>query len=320
MTGVFLLFFRLGWNLRFKEKSLTEAQIVCSSLLCSYTMIYAGSFRSLFMLAYIIGIMFGSTQVTMRQLARLAMLPVLVYPVVALVARSLNPAAFDWRIDFLNWFALCVLMLFTVMLVGNLMRLRARVKASNADLESALAKLTIMAERDELTGLYNRRHLLDTLEREKSRVDRSGSSTFCVCLIDLDHFKRINDTFGHGHGDTVLRKFARVAEQGIRGADCLGRWGGEEFLLLQPETSADAAEACVQRIQAELERTAFEGLPVELRVTLSAGIAQYRTGASVTHLIEHADRALYRAKRNGRNRVVKAETMEDVVSAGYEDA
>lgn len=320
VSAVFHLIIQSGWNLRVKEKSMTEAQIVCSALLCSYTLIYAGSFRGLFMLAYVVGLMFSSTQVTMRQLIRLALLPVLLYPVVALIARAVDPATFDWRVDVVYWISLCVLMLFTAMLVGKLMRLRLRLKASNTELESALAKLTIMAERDELTGLYNRRHLMDVLEREKSRADRSGGNTFCVCLIDLDHFKRVNDTFGHGNGDTVLRTLARVAEQCIRGADCLGRWGGEEFLLLQPETSVESAEVCVQRIRAELERTAFEGLPAELRVTLSAGIAQYQHADSVTNLIDRADRALYQAKRNGRNRVMKAEMAEAGVSVGYEDA
>jgi diguanylate cyclase (GGDEF)-like protein len=308
VSVIFIAAIQHGWNLRFKDPSMTEAQIACSAVLCSYILIYAGPFRGVFMFAYVIGLMFGGTQLSVKQLVRLAFIPVTLFPIASLIAARLDPAAADWRVEFVHWISLCVILAFTAMLTGNLSRLRARLRASNAELETALAKLTDMAVHDELTGLYNRRYLLDMLRREKARADRSGG-TFCVCVLDIDHFKRINDTYGHGQGDIVLRSFARLAAQDLRAVDLLGRWGGEEFLLLLPETSSDLAEKCPQRIQTELADTSFDGLESDFRITVSAGIAQYCRGMGIDELIDQADRAMYAAKHAGRNRIVKAEAQ-----------
>lgn len=307
VNTTFLLIIRRDWNLRFADPSLTEAQVICAALMCSYAIIYAGPLRGVFMFGYVIGLMFGGSQVTMRQMKGLAAAPMVLYPLAVGIAVYLQPASVDWRIEFVYWFSLCVIMVFTAILVGNLARLRKRLKASSAELDAAMAQLAEMAVRDDLTRLYNRRHMLDMLEREKSRADRSDESGFCVCMIDIDHFKNVNDTYGHGDGDTVLRTFASTAEHCIRSADVLARWGGEEFLLLLPQTPIELAEACVERIRAELQHTAFDGLPADFRITISAGVAQYRSGTTIKSLIECADQALYQAKRTGRNRVVLGE-------------
>lgn len=307
VSAVFLTTIRLGWNLRFKDPMLAEAQIACSVILCSYTLIYAGPLRGVFMFAYVIGILFGGTHLSTCQLARLAALQVTLFPLAGYLAARLDPVAVDWRIEFVNWISLCVILAFSAILVVNLTRLRARLKASNVELESALVLLSDMATHDDLTGLFNRRYLLDVLDHEKNQADRGSGGTFCICLLDIDHFKQVNDTYGHGYGDSVLRTFAQVAERGIRAADLMCRWGGEEFLWLLPQTSGELAEACAERIKSDLEKTVFDGLAPEFRVTMSVGIAQYRPGKTIKELIERADAALYSAKRAGRNRIVLAD-------------
>jgi len=302
LCALFMAAIRSGWNLRLRDPSMTQAQIACSAVLCSYAAIYSGPMRGAFMLAYVIGLMFGGTQLSVRQMAVLAVIPVLLFPLSAVVAARENPAAIDWRIEFVYWIALCVILGFTVMLVGNLGRLRKRLREANAELEAALERLTDVAVHDELTGLYNRRYLLDMLRREKSRADR-GEIPFCVSILDIDHFKRVNDTYGHSGGDAVLRAFAGAALGQVRSSDLLGRWGGEEFLLLLPKTSIDEAEACLQRIKGELERAAFDGVAAKASITFSAGIAQYQPGKTIDELIERADRAMYAAKHAGRNRI-----------------
>ena len=304
-SATFFIIVRLGWNLRFKDPSMAQAQIVCGILLCSYMLIHVGPFRSVFMLSYVIALMFSGTRLTTWQLARLASLPAALFPMVVYIAAYRSPGSIDWRTEFISWIALCAILISTVMMVGNLSRLHKKLKASNAELELALGRLTEMAVRDDLTGLHNRRYMLDMLGHEKSRADRSVDGAFCVCMLDIDHFKRVNDTYGHGDGDTVLRTFAKVVERSIRSADLVARWGGEEFLLLLPQTPLELAVSCVERIKAELENTAFDGLPPELRITISAGAAQYR-GEKIKDLIERADQAMYEAKRNGRNRIVTA--------------
>jgi len=132
---------------------------------------------------------------------------------------------------------------------------------------------------------------------------RSGHS-FCVAIIDIDHFKQINDRFGHAAGDAVLQRFAREALGAIRVADVLARWGGEEFVLLLSDARLPLARSGVDRV-----RLRFEGLTLlaedpALRVTISAGLTEHLAGESVAEALARADRALYEAKAEGRNRLV----------------
>jgi diguanylate cyclase (GGDEF)-like protein len=170
-------------------------------------------------------------------------------------------------------------------------------------LEQALRIINELAIRDELTGSHNRRHLLELIEHEKERSARFGGQ-FCLCLLDIDYFKRINDTRGHLAGDTVLRHFAAAVQGQIRDCDSFGRYGGEEFLLMLPETSLDEAMVLAERARANTEKLGFAGLP-GLAITVSIGIAEFRPGEPVAQTIARADEALYLAKSNGRNRVVR---------------
>jgi diguanylate cyclase (GGDEF)-like protein len=169
-------------------------------------------------------------------------------------------------------------------------------------LEQALKIINELAIRDELTGSHNRRHLIQLIENEKERTARLGS-LFCLCLLDIDYFKRINDTYGHSAGDTVLREFAATVQHQIRESDSFGRYGGEEFLLMLPETSIDEARILAERVRANIEKLGFTDLP-DLAVTVSIGIAEFRTNESIGQTVARADEALYLAKSSGRNRVV----------------
>ena len=176
-------------------------------------------------------------------------------------------------------------------------------------------QLREQANLDPLTGLYNRRYLDITLARELARCEREGQS-MSLMLIDIDHFKQVNDTFGHQAGDEVLKKLAVMLSDQARNADVVCRYGGEEFLLLLPNMSADKALA-----RAEHWRTAFAGTTVlfhefQLQVTLSIGIATYpEHGASQEVLVRCADHALYQAKTQGRNRVVLFGTASADIAA-----
>jgi diguanylate cyclase (GGDEF)-like protein len=169
-------------------------------------------------------------------------------------------------------------------------------------LEQALKIINELAIRDELTGSHNRRHLIGLIENEKERTARLGS-LFCLCLLDIDHFKRINDTYGHQAGDTVLREFAATVQRQIRDSDSFGRYGGEEFLLMLPETSINEAQALAERVRASIARLGFSALP-DLAVTVSIGVAEFRVDEPIAQTVARADEALYQAKSGGRNRVV----------------
>jgi diguanylate cyclase (GGDEF)-like protein len=170
-------------------------------------------------------------------------------------------------------------------------------------LEQALKIINELAIRDELTGSHNRRHLIKLIENEKDRTARLGS-LFCLCLLDIDFFKRINDTYGHSAGDTVLREFALTVQRQIRESDSFGRYGGEEFLLMLPETTIDEAIVLAERVRLSIEKLAFRDVAPDLIVTVSIGIAEFRSGESIAQTVARADEALYRAKSSGRNRIV----------------
>ncbi|MCA1244945.1 diguanylate cyclase [Massilia sp. MS-15] len=188
-------------------------------------------------------------------------------------------------------------------------------------LQSAMATIHELAIRDELTGCHNRRFLLGLVEREKERSDRSARP-FCLCLFDIDFFKRINDTYGHGAGDQVLRCFAQAVKGEIRASDAFGRYGGEEFLLMLPETPVPDALVLAERVRIATAglRCATEtgtggggGGDAELiTLTVSVGVAAYRPGEPSAHTIARADEALYLAKALGRNRVQCHEADEQL--------
>lgn len=163
------------------------------------------------------------------------------------------------------------------------------------------------AQRDGLAGCFNRRYVLAALEEQKQLADESGIP-LCLAVLDLDHFKCINDQLGHLGGDEVLRTFARIAQQGVRGGDIFGRYGGEEFILIFPGTSLLPALNTCERIRAQVENHAWTGL-LRGRVTVSIGVTQYVLGESLLEFFARADTAMYMAKEGGRNQVVVEEPV-----------
>ena len=182
---------------------------------------------------------------------------------------------------------------------------RNRLRQQRRELEEALAKVQELATRDGLTGLYNRRHMQELLDGSVERLERYGER-FSVALIDLDHFKRINDAYGHRVGDEVLVSFSRIAAAVLRETDVLARWGGEEFIMLFPNSSSPQAMAPLWRLQSQLRQAVVSSSRPDLRVTFSAGVAIHVANASLGQTLERADTALYEAKRLGRDRVLSA--------------
>jgi diguanylate cyclase (GGDEF)-like protein len=160
------------------------------------------------------------------------------------------------------------------------------------------------ASTDTLTKLYNRRHITDLLNQELKRAGRRDAP-FCLIMFDLDHFKSVNDNYGHDTGDRVLLNVAKTISERLRELDAFARWGGEEFLILARETKLEGAMALAETCRARLEQTEMEMVG---RITVSIGVAQYVEGETIRELIHRADQALYAAKNAGRNRVMGAKT------------
>ena len=175
------------------------------------------------------------------------------------------------------------------------------LEQESESLREAVHQTRELALRDGLTGLYNRRAYEDRLAEEFARWTRHGSP-LSVVVWDLDHFKRINDQFGHPAGDKVLRVLGRILREGLRASDFSARYGGEEFVSLLPETGAEAALSLADKIRETVGGSDFKGGGGHVSVTLSAGITQASEADSPEVLIKRADQALYQAKQEGRNR------------------
>jgi diguanylate cyclase len=173
-------------------------------------------------------------------------------------------------------------------------------------LESQLVHMGELVREDQLTGSLNRRGMDESLEREIINADRR-STPLCVALLDLDDFKRINDTHGHATGDEVLVHLVSVVKDTLRKLDIIARFGGEEFLVLMPETTPADAMQIITRVQRELTKRIFMHNSQRLLITFSAGVAFRAPGESQADLIKRADVALYSAKNAGKNRVVMAD-------------
>jgi diguanylate cyclase (GGDEF)-like protein len=186
---------------------------------------------------------------------------------------------------------------------GRLQRIRQRLAAQREQLHRALGRIEAMARRDALTGLFNRGEGDAMLRAALARHRRNGTC-LQVAMIDLDHFKQINDEHGHAAGDAVLRDFARQAIASLRGTDSIARWGGEEFLVLLDDADVDVARQVLERLlqKVQAQPVGFEGK--QLHYSFSAGLAQAWPHDGAEQAVDRADRALYRAKRAGRGRVM----------------
>lgn len=182
--------------------------------------------------------------------------------------------------------------------VGTLRDITKRVQSRQQLLE--------LARTDGLTGLNNRKHFFELAEREVIRAARYGSP-LTVLMIDLDHFKRVNDTYGHDAGDAVLRHFSQLMSEAMRDADILGRYGGEEFIVLMPQTDASQGREAGERLRKLVEESPTPWSGGSIHHTASIGLASSRSVLALENLIKKADEAMYQAKHEGRNRVMAAE-------------
>jgi diguanylate cyclase (GGDEF)-like protein len=180
-----------------------------------------------------------------------------------------------------------------------------RIKFLQDELKTRMEELDRLASTDPLTGLYNRRMFFRRMDEEVARAGRTASP-MCLIYVDIDHFKEINDTYGHSAGDAVLQQISRTMTRILRRGDVLGRIGGEEFLILLPDTTGVAGQRIAERLRQRVEHATIFFGDRKLNVTVSAGVfsAADPVGLSIDDMVRVADQALYEAKETGRNKVV----------------
>jgi diguanylate cyclase (GGDEF)-like protein len=304
LIALFYAIFRSGFNLRFRDHSLTGEMILAAILCVAYLSYHVGEARPEIAMFYLVALLFGALRLGAARLFGLAVIALLAHGVVLWIWHQRHPGA-DAAASLMQIAALAVILPWFAAMGAYVNRLRTRLSGNNRQLTEAVERIKSIAARDELTGLYNRRFLLEFLGRETARTQRS-SGAFSICLIDIDEFKSVNDSFGHAAGDAVLKHFGAVAGAGLRSADILGRLGGEEFLVVLPDTDIQGAINSAERIRRAVEAITFTGLPAGRQVTVTAGVACSMPSENSSVLMARADRALYEGKAAGKNTVVAA--------------
>lgn len=295
---LFYCAFKTGLNSCFSEKSLMLPQLL-AMLALMLTVTYIERAAQIALAPFIL-IMFSFAvfRLSIVVLGLLALACLGAY--LGIIAMRGYAGGYDasFRSDLLQWFVLALTLPGIVLIGKQIQSLRQLLNITRHQLEHYEEK----SVRDELTGLYNRRQIQTELEQAKRHADMCGAP-FSICLIDIDHFKEINDTHGHLAGDMILKEFSRVAVDSIRDTDVLGRYGGDEFIQILHDTDVKGAVMHAERLRVYAHFLDFQKILAHKHISLSIGVAQYRRGERLTDLISRADSALYQAKQMGRNRV-----------------
>lgn len=295
----------MEWNLGLEDPDMSLAQMMWAVSVIIMTAYFVVEFKPVVVLAGLALIVMGANRLTRKEL--------MIFSIYSLATYGLS-VVYKAQFDSLAWITEIVVMIaFGLVLVFGPVLYRFEMSMvenilldKNEELSTALIRIRELATKDELTGAFNRRHLMEFVGQQKAMADRRNYR-FTLCYVDLDFFKRVNDRFGHSTGDHVLRSFSEIAKVILREVDCVARVGGEEFVLVLSGTLQQDAVIAVRRIAQKLGELQVTSIEPQYRITASIGITEYKTGEEVEQTMDRADRALYDAKRTGRNKIVMAE-------------
>lgn len=293
-----------GWNLRFRDPSMVKATMIVGIAMQLGIVAAAPQVTFPFLANLFTVFSFGMIWLSLRDSLVVWTLGIVGTAAVfyAGLGRIGVPASGAVEVS-LVWLYFSLILGRCLLLSVTSNEMRARLTDSRRKLAASLDQVQQLASHDELTGILNRRSLMAALAREHVRAERSGTP-FSVAMIDLDHFKRVNDVHGHAAGDEVLRRFAATVRENMRATDVFGRYGGEEFMLVLLGDSPGAALIAVERIRNAVAAKDWSAIAADLPVTLSAGIASHCKGETIEQMLHRADLALYQAKDAGRNTVI----------------
>lgn len=286
---------RMGLNLKMTDPSMTSVQMCAGILVITYGIYFSSESRGVLLLTYIIVFLFGVFRLNTRSFLYISVFTLLAYGINIALLQIYRPQGVNFNIEYLQWGVLALVLVAFSVIGGYISSLRRNLSISRATIRE-------MAIRDELTGLYNRRHVRELLEHEKNRSLRGGD-IFCLAMLDIDHFKNVNDTYGHHAGDAVLKAVATTIKTTMRNTEFCGRYGGEEFLIILPQTDIKGAFIGAERVRTNIENTLFPDIGPDFKITVSIGLSEYKMEKDMDDVIARADEALYRAKKGGRNRV-----------------
>jgi diguanylate cyclase (GGDEF)-like protein len=294
-NGFVYLVLRSGLNKRFKDPSLTMVQMVLATFWVMVVVYYSDQMRSVVLLIYLVVFVFGLFRLRVSQFLFLSVYAVANYAAVIFLVYKTAPHSLNPKVDVLNIVVLATVLPWFSLVGGYITHLRNKIS-------KALNTIERLAIIDDLTQVFNRRQMFKILDHQKALGDR-GIHPFSICIFDLDHFKSVNDTYGHENGDIVLKTVAQEVQKNLRDIDHIARYGGEEFILILANSGSREAMICAKRIRTMVKELVFDKMPENFRISISVGVTKYQPSEPIQDAINRADSALYRAKANGRDRV-----------------
>lgn len=304
-AGLLLITFtiRSGLNQRLPDPSMTMIQMLWCALYILSLIYLLNTWRSIAIMPYFGILSFGYFRLDFKEFLAVTVFSIFGYLAVIIYIYVNEPLRINIDkelVQLLGFSMTCMVMVYTGSAVN---KLRVGFRERNEQLAEALRLNTRLATTDDLTGLYTRRYLINMLSNQKALSERDDSD-FVILFADLDHFKHINDSFGHYAGDVVLKNFADIIRLSIREIDYGSRFGGEEFVVLLVNTDIEQAKKIAERIRQGLETFNFSDVAPGLYVTVSIGVANYKQFKSIQETLMTADNRMYKAKEQGRNRIV----------------
>lgn len=308
--GFWYALLRSGVNLHFTDPSLTLPQVLSGLTIAIVAYGVTGPVHGSTLILLALVMVFGIFALHSRTAKIVGACTVIVMAATIVYKSATDPIHYPLSLEIAHFILIASIVPTISTLSAQLSNLHKRLENQKNELAQALGRIQVLATRDELTGLINRRHMMEVLNQHQKRLHRSGHHQFYLALLDVDHFKRINDTYGHNVGDEVLHRFAQVLESALRDTDILARWGGEEFLLLLNDTTSSLANIALERARTMLQEGPLVPSHPMITITFSAGMTGYMDGELLHSCIERADKALYRAKENGRNCTVVDDDLD----------
>lgn len=303
---LFYVMVRSGWSERFEDPALTLPQVMVANTWIAIAYAITNQAHGSTMILYALVMFFGLLKMDIRS-ARICGAQVIVFTGVCVAYKSrTDPARYSLDIEAFHYLFLLASVAMMTFLAGEITKMRNKLKEQRQELADSLEAIQTLAKYDELTGLMNRRAGLQLLSEYQTLLHRHKLKVW-IALLDIDHFKKINDQYGHATGDQVLKCFAQAARQSLRTSDAIIRWGGEEFLVVMLDETDTPPVSGLERLRTSLNQIPCpDGKDGPTALNFSAGVTLLAPEDSLDAALDRADQALYRAKEQGRGRTLCA--------------
>jgi len=295
---------RTGLNKHFADSTLTIPILFWAVSAIMYTLALTNDLRAVLLMFYLLVLVFSAYYLDWRQYIYIILYGALLYLGVILFFMSQYPDYIKPKKEIIVFLCYIVISFSLAIICSKMNTLRKHLNEKNEGLELALKDTESLSVTDELTGVKNRRFILSILQQQRLLAER-GQYIFAVCMLDIDHFKRVNDRHGHQVGDNFLIILCRKIEKMLRKMDFFARIGGEEFLFILPLVNVEQATQSAERIREYIEESDFSEVAPDLKATVSIGVTAYQWPEKIETTLARVDAALYAAKQAGRNKVIK---------------